>query len=118
MRVTINLSHTYMGDIDINLKAPNDKVLNLFNLHGGSGDNMVNTVISSQGTNALSNAPFTGTFRATGSLNVGPTGYKSNAATFAGLYSVPSGTWILFLRDTVSADVGRLTRWDITFDSC
>ena len=118
MRVTINLSHTWMGDIDINLKAPNDKVLNLFNLHGGSGDNMVNTVISSQGTNALSNAPFTGTFRATGSLNVGPTGYKSNAATFADLYSVPSGTWILFLRDTVSADVGRLTRWDITFDSC
>ena len=118
--VTINLSHTYMGDIDINLKAPNGNVLNLFNLHGGSGDNMVNTVISSQGTNALSNgyAPFTGTFRATGSLNKGPTAYKSNVASFADLYSVPSGTWTLALRDSVSIDVGPLTRWDITFELC
>ena len=120
MRVTINLSHTYMADLDINLKAPNGNVLNLFNLHGGSGDNMVNTVISSQGTNALSTgaAPFTGTFRATGSLNRGPTPYLSNVATFAGLYSVPSGTWILALRDTANGDTGPLTGWGITFDVC
>jgi subtilisin-like proprotein convertase family protein len=120
MRVTINLSHTWMADIDVNLKAPNGKVLNLFNLHGGSGDNMVNTVISSQGTIALSTgvAPFTGTFRATGSLNIGPTGYKSNVASFANLYSVPSGTWTLALRDSVAIDVGPLTRWDITFELC
>ena len=118
--VTINLSHTYMGDIDINLKAPNGYVLNLFNLHGGSGDNMVNTVISSQGTKALSTgvAPFTGTFMATGSLKRGPTAYKSNVASFADLYSVPSGTWTLALRDSVSVDVGPLTRWDITFELC
>jgi subtilisin-like proprotein convertase family protein len=118
--VTINFSHTYMGDIDINLKAPNGYVLNLFNVHGGSGDNLVNTVISSQGTNAFSTgvAPFTGTFRATGSLNRGPTGYLSNVQSFAQLYSVPSGTWTLALVDSLPVDVGPLTRWDITFDVC
>jgi subtilisin-like proprotein convertase family protein len=109
-----------MGDIDINLKAPNGYVLNLFNVHGGSGDNLVNTVISSQGTKAFSTgvAPFTDTFRATGSLNRGPTGYLSNVQSFAQLYSVPSGTWTLALVDSVPVDVGPLTRWDITFDIC
>jgi subtilisin-like proprotein convertase family protein len=109
-----------MADIDVNLKAPNGKALNLFYLHGSSGDNMVNTVISSQGTTALSDsvAPFTGTFRATGSLNSGPTAYLSNVATFDGLYSVPSGTWILALRDSVNSDTGILTGWDISFDIC
>ena len=70
-----------MSDMEINLKAPNGKVLNLFNRHGEMGDNMVNTVISSQGTAALSTGvpPFTGTFMATATTNVGPTGYLSNA---------------------------------------
>jgi hypothetical protein len=39
-----------MGDISINLKAPNGQVLNLLNNDGGSGKNLVNTVFSSQGT--------------------------------------------------------------------
>jgi hypothetical protein len=83
LRVKINLTHTWMSDMEINLKAPNGKVLNLFNRHGEMGDNMVNTVISSQGTAALSTGvpPFTGgTFMATtATTNVGPTGYLSNA---------------------------------------
>jgi hypothetical protein len=48
LRVKINLTHASIGDLVINLKAPNGKVLNLF-AYPGSGDNMVNTVISSQG---------------------------------------------------------------------
>jgi surface protein len=117
MRLTINLSHTYMKDIGINLKSPSGKILNLFNRHGKNEDNMVNTVISSQGTNALSdgNAPFTGTFRATGSLNVGPTQYISNVTSFADLYSDPAGNWTLALVDYADTDVGTLTSWEIVF---
>jgi subtilisin-like proprotein convertase family protein len=117
MRVMINMSHTFVGDIGINLKAPNGKILNLFHRHGGSGDNMVNTIISSQGTNALSdgNAPFTGTFRANVQMNVGPTGYKSNVTSFADLYSDPAGNWTLVLVDYVGDDDGTLTSWEIVF---
>jgi hypothetical protein len=118
MSVTVNLSHTYMGDISINLKAPNGQVLNLFDKHGGTGDNLVNTVISSQGTAAFETGspPFTGTFKAKGSQSVGPTGYLSNAGGFANLYSVPSGMWTLALCDSIDIDVGSLSRWDITFN--
>ena len=38
MRVTLNMTHTWISDMVINLKAPNGQVLNLFNQHGGSGD--------------------------------------------------------------------------------
>jgi len=118
LRVKINLTHTSMV---INVKAPNGKVLNLFYRHGVSGVNLVDTVISSQGTMAFtlvgdpSVTPFTGTFKATASTNVGPTGYVSNAASFADLYSVPSGTWTLALMDYQQYDVGTLTSWEIEF---
>jgi subtilisin-like proprotein convertase family protein len=123
MRVTINMTHSYMGDIVVNLKAPNDKVLNLFNRHGSGGENMVNTVISS--TPALTeqrfafvapSAPFTGTFMATAANNTGPTGYKSDAASFEELYSVPNGNWTLAMVDLGSGDIGTLTGWAIEFD--
>jgi hypothetical protein len=85
----------------INLKAPNGQVLNLFNQHGGLGDNLTNTVVSSTGTTAFTSgsAPFTGTFAATAASGQGPTGYTSNAANFAALYSTPNGNWVLAMRD-------------------
>ena len=118
LRVKINLTHPYIADMVINLKAPNGKVLNLFNRHGGSGENLVNTVISSQGTVAFpppSVAPFTGTFKARALINVGPTGYVSDAASFAELYTIPSGTWTLAMRDSSGGDDGTLTSWEIDF---
>ena len=118
MRVTLNLTHTWISDMVINLKAPNGQILNLFNQHGGSGDNLVNTVVSSTGTTAFSSgsAPFTGTFAATAASGQGPTGNVSNSANFAALYSTPNGNWSLALRDLFGGDVGVLTSWSISID--
>jgi subtilisin-like proprotein convertase family protein len=118
MRVTLNLTHTWISDMVINLKAPNGQILNLFNQHGGSGDNLVNTVVSSTGTTAFSSgsAPFTGTFAATAASGQGPTGNVSNAANFAALYSTPNGNWVLALRDLAGGDLGVLTSWSISID--
>jgi len=118
MRVTLNLTHTWISDMVINLKAPNGQVLNLFNEHGGNGDNLVNTVVSSTGTTSFASgtAPFTGTFRATAASGVGPTGSVSNAANFAALYSTTNGNWVLALRDLYGGDLGILTGWSISFD--
>ena len=118
MRVTINMTHTWIGDMIVNLKAPNDKVLNLFNRHGGSRDNLVNTVISStpSGQSFNPSAPFTGTFMATAANNTGPTGYKSDAASLEELYSVPNGNWTLAMVDLGIEDTGTLTGWAIEFD--
>ena len=118
MRVTLNLTHTWISDMVINLKAPNGQVLNLFNQHGGSGDDLVNTVVSSTGTTAFTSgsAPFTGTFAATAASGQGPTGNVSNAANFAALYSTPNGNWVLALRDLFGGDLGVLTSWSISID--
>jgi len=114
--VTLNLTHTWISDMVINLRAPNGSVLNLFNARGGNGDNLVNTVISSASANSLAAgaAPFTGTFAADAAAGVGPTAHASSVTNWAGLYSVGNGNWTLALRDLFAGDLGTLTSWSIT----
>lgn len=117
--VTFNMTHTFDGDMTFNLVAPNGNSLNLVNRRGGSGDNFVNTTISSASSTSLgppAAAPFTGTFAADGVLGLGPTAYPSNVTTFPGLYSTPNGNWILAMRDYAGADLGTLTSWSITIN--
>lgn len=113
IKVTLNVSHTYMADIVINLKAPNGKVINLFNRKGDSGDNLANTVISSASTTAIpaTGAPYTGTYRPDAVANVGPAGYVSNTSTFTDLTG--NGEWTLALMDADFLVSGTLTSWSI-----
>ncbi|MFN0081984.1 MAG: choice-of-anchor J domain-containing protein [Ferruginibacter sp.] len=118
MSVNLDMTHTFDGNITLNLIAPNGAVYNLINRRGGSGDNFVNTTISSAGVSPISGgiAPFTGTYSGDGAIGAGLTTFPSTVATFAGLYSVPNGTWRLGMRDHVSGDLGVLTSWSLTFD--
>jgi len=115
--VTINMTHTWDGDMIFNLKAPNNNVLNLINRVGGSGQNFVNTVISSAGVTPIASgtAPFTGTFAPSAANGVtASTGITSNVTNFSDLYSVPNGAWILSMRDAAAGDAGTLTNWQIS----
>lgn len=115
VRVVLNMTHTYVSDMVINLKAPNGKILNLFNRKGGSGDNLVNTIISSTSTTAIpsSGAPFTNTYRPDAAIGVGPTGFVSDATSFNDLFAMGNGTWTLGMKDMFSGDPGVLTSWSI-----
>ncbi len=117
--VKFNIAHTWDSDLTINLVAPNGKILNLVRSRGGSGDNFVNTIISSASTTSLGTgtAPFTGTFKADGVLNVGPTAFRSNVINFSDLFSIPNGDWKLAMVDPWGGDEGTLTSWsiDITY---
>ncbi len=115
VRVVLNVTHTWVSDLTINLQAPNGRVLNLINAKGGSGVNLTNTTISSASTTAIpaTGAPYTGTYRADAVASVGPTGMLSNAAAFSELFNVGNGTWTLGLRDRVSGDAGTLRSWSI-----
>ncbi len=117
--VNINLTHTWISDMVINLKAPNgNNILNLFNARGGAGDNLTNMTISSTGTNSLATgaAPFTGTWAPDAAIGVGPTAFTSNVGSFGALYAGNSGNgaWTLAMRDLVGFDLGTLTSWSIT----
>ena len=115
VRVTMNMTHTWISDMVVNLKAPNGNVLNLFNGDGGAGDNFVNTVVSSAGVTLFSagTPPYTGTFAPKASSAVGPAGSVSNVTTFSGLYSVPNGSWTLVLQDLFTGDEPFLNNWSI-----
>ncbi|MFZ1369591.1 MAG: choice-of-anchor J domain-containing protein [Ferruginibacter sp.] len=131
MRVTMNITHAYVGDVVAVLKAPNGQVFNLdalLNRTNNAGANFVNTVISSAGTTTLDLgvAPFTGTFKADAAgatftafgftLAGGPVGYTPTTTSWNSLYPSPNGNWTLAMYDAGAPDVGTLTSWSIAFD--
>jgi subtilisin-like proprotein convertase family protein len=128
LTVSINMTHTRIGNMVFVLKAPNGQIINLDYHLGASGGNgsttgFVNTIISSIGTVGLSTGsnPYTGTFKADaqgtpagGFGATGPTGMQATATNWASLVPTAAsanGTWTLGFYDGVTGDVGILTSW-------
>ena len=129
--VKSNITHAYVGDVVMVLKAANGAILNLdalLNKTNNAGANFVNTIISSSGVTTLNNgaAPFTGTFKADAvgatfvfagfTLAGGPVGYTPTTQVWNTLYPSPNGNWTLAMYDAGPPDVGNLTSWEIKID--
>ncbi len=119
--VKLNINHTWVGDIDINLIAPNGQNLNLVgSLNNGAGsngtDNFTNTVISSTSTNAISGAaaPRTGTFAAEKRAGYGPTGNEQTATDWPAMFTQMNGDWKLAIADFAGGDEGTLVDWSVS----
>jgi len=99
--VSVNITHTWDGDLTLTLIAPNGSNIILSNRRGGSGDNFVSTVFQSTGTAIASGtAPFTGNF--------------IPEAPFSGLTGTANGTWYLRAVDGAGSDVGTINNWTLT----
>ena len=85
LRVQVNISHTFIGDLRVDLITPDEASVVLHNNTGGSANDLVRTY-SVQDTPAL--RPL--------------------------LTRFIRGTWQLRVTDTFRLDVGRLNRWRIT----
>lgn len=122
--VKMNITHTWVGDLDIYLQAPDGTRTGLSDQTGNtnnSGDNFTNTIFADSGTAILgtTGAPYTGlykpwnaTFTVTGCTNV------TSATTFASLGSGqlnPNGNWSLVAFDRAATDTGRIQNWSISF---
>lgn len=84
LRVQVSITHTYIGDLRVDLLAPDGTAVALHNHGGGSSDNLRRTY-GVQDTPAL-----------------------------RGLLGKPvGGTWQLRVADSFRLDVGRLDRWRI-----
>ena len=132
MYATINMTHTWDGDMVFALKAPNGVILNLdyyLSTTGGAGatTGFTNTRISSAtGLPALSTGtnPYNGIFKPDAQTGTpfGPNaptiaGFGTSTATsFSQLYGTPNGNWILGAYDGGAGDAGTLTSWSLTFD--
>jgi subtilisin-like proprotein convertase family protein len=103
VNVTVNIDHTWVGDLTIDLIHPDTStVVNLFDQTGDGDDDFVNTTFDDQATTPVTSgtAPFTGSFQPTGSLS-----------DFNGLGSL--GDWTLRITDNVNGDGGTLNDWTL-----
>ncbi|HRD07377.1 MAG TPA: proprotein convertase P-domain-containing protein, partial [Saprospiraceae bacterium] len=125
-KVTIDLDHTWDGDIALFLIAPDGTWLELSSANGLAGDNYKITEFRDDAPfNIISGSPpFNGQFQAEGRQNVtlvfpytnGPApGTFNFENTFTGLNA--DGDWTLFLNDWLGGDSGFLHSWSITFTS-
>ena len=102
VNVTINVEHTWDGDLDIELINPDGDIVSLASDVGGQDDNFTNTTFDDDAAIAIADgtAPFTGSFQPAGSL-----------ADFNGTSS--AGDWTLRITDNVNADGGTLLDWTL-----
>lgn len=103
VNVTVNIEHTWVGDLQIKLIAPDGSTeVILVDSQGFNGDNFTNTVFDDDAPNSINSgsAPFTGTFSPQGSL-----------ADFNGLQS--AGDWTLHILDQSDDDGGNLLNWSL-----
>jgi subtilisin-like proprotein convertase family protein len=100
--VKVSLTHTWISDLQLWLVSPSGTEIQLFNRHGESGDDLVNTIFDDAASTLISagTAPFTGRFRPVQPLSV-LNGRDAN------------GNWILRIRDNATDDVGTLTNWSL-----
>ncbi len=103
--VCVNINHTYDGDLEIFLEAPNGTAMFLSNRNGAGGDNYTNTCFTSTGSPITAGTPpFSGNF--------------SPQVPFTNLNGVPAnGIWNLAVIDQASFDVGTILDWSITLGS-
>jgi subtilisin-like proprotein convertase family protein len=103
--VCLNLTHTYLADLTIELVAPDGTVKTLANGVGGGDDNMSGTCFNASAATSIQSgtAPFTGTFKPMGQMGAVNNGQN------------PNGLWFLRVTDGYGADEGAVQDWSITF---
>src|SRR5579885_781198 len=103
--VTVNINHTWDGDLRIYLISPSGTKVLLDNRRGGSGHNLTSTVFSDSAGQAISQgrAPFSGSFRP-----------EKPLAALGGQNA--RGKWTLQVEDWGAGDTGTLLGWSIRID--
>ncbi len=100
--LTLNITHTWVGDLEAYLISPSGTSVQLFSRIGGSGDHFINTTFDDAASTVISqhSAPFTGTFRP-----------QEPLARFIG--EIADGTWRLEVHDRANADGGAIENWTL-----
>jgi len=106
VNVSLDITHTFDGDLQVFLTSPTGTKVTLFANVGGAGQNFTGTTLDDEAPLIITGgaAPFTGIFQ--------PQGLLSN---FDG--GVPNGTWTLTISDVGPQDIGTLNSWSITMST-
>lgn len=102
VNITVNITHTFDGDLILVLTSPSGTSVILSDQNGGGGDNYTATVFDDDGDTAIQagSPPFTGSFipeQALSTFNGEPSG----------------GVWTLNVADGFGADTGTIDSWTL-----
>ncbi|NQY06694.1 MAG: proprotein convertase P-domain-containing protein, partial [Flavobacteriaceae bacterium] len=102
VNVTVNIDHTWVGDLEIRLISPAATEVVLFNQTNGNSDNFVDTVFDDEAAGPITagTPPFTGSWTPDGNLS-----------DFDGENSV--GDWTLRITDFANGDGGQINDWTL-----
>jgi subtilisin-like proprotein convertase family protein len=102
VNVTVNVLHTYDGDLVLSLLPPVSPPVTLSDRHGGAQNNFTATVFDDEASTPISSgiAPFTGSFR--------PDGLLSTADNLSA-----AGAWRFRVVDQANVDVGTIESWSL-----
>jgi subtilisin-like proprotein convertase family protein len=102
VNVTVNITHPWIGDLDLMLISPNGTSVLLVASRQDEGDNYTNTVFDDDASASISSgaAPYTGTFRPEGLLS----SFNDEASY---------GNWSLKAVDSGPDDLGTINSWSL-----
>jgi len=103
--VSLDITHTYTGDLVLELVAPSGNKIKLSNRRGGAGDNFTGTIFNGLASTPIANgvAPFTGTF--------------TPDETFNTLTGNINGVWNLKVSDLAGVDTGSINNWTLNLNN-
>lgn len=119
VKVNFMGSSRYTGEVELYLKSPSGKVLQLCADEAGASSSAINVTFTDAASISVANwtssgsSSFSGTFKPRGSLNPGYTytGTTSDLAGYKG--NDPNGTWTLYVTDDTGADYTYFTSWEL-----
>ncbi|MBU3713608.1 MAG: T9SS type B sorting domain-containing protein [Ferruginibacter sp.] len=105
--VCIDITHSWVGDLEIYIKAPDGTKIPLSIQNGASGDNFSGTCFNGTSSIPISNgkAPFSGEFTPDGALSTLNNGQNAD------------GEWLLCVQDLFESGSGNVNSWSITFNN-
>lgn len=100
--VSSGIEHTFLGDLDVSLEAPDGTTVLLANRVGGSGDNFCQTTFDDAAVASIvaGSAPFAGSFQPANALS----GFDGRN---------PNGVWSLVVADRAGADIGNIRAFSL-----
>jgi subtilisin-like proprotein convertase family protein len=104
--VCLDITHTYVADLQITLTSAAGPTIILSNYNGGATQDYDGTCFAMNGADgyvSMGSGPFIGTYVPDQSLNA----FNNNQD--------PNGTWVLTITDAAGADIGTLHSFSITF---
>jgi subtilisin-like proprotein convertase family protein/Zn-dependent metalloprotease len=99
----LDITHTWVGDLDATLTAPNGQTFVLFDRIGSDGDDYDNTYFDDSASQSINSgtAPFSGAFQPDESF----TSLNGNIDI--------AGDWTLTIVDNAGQDIGTLNSWSL-----